>query len=122
MAEEEKTPAPEAPKASSGSSDDNNMAILAHVLGIFTGFVGPLVIYLVTKDKPYAYKQAKEALNFQITITIAWVVSWILALVFIGFLLMAVVWVYSLIMAIMAAMACSKGEDYRYPLAMRLVK
>ena len=122
MAEEEKTPVAEAPKASTGSSDENNLAMLAHILGIVTGFVGPLVIYLVAKDKPFALKQSKEALNFQITVTIAYVISWILMFIFIGFLLVGIVGIYSLIMAIMAAMAVSKGEDYKYPLAIRLIK
>lgn len=108
------------PAASSG--EDNNMAMLAHILGIFTGFVGPLVIYLVKTDEGYVRNQAKEALNFWITISLAYVIGSVLLVVLIGGLIMAVAGIYGLIMGIIAAMATSKGEDYKYPFAIRLVK
>ena len=55
------------------TADDRNMATLAHVLSIFTWFVGPLVIWLVKKDtSPFAADQAKESLNFQITCLIGY--------------------------------------------------
>ena len=70
------------------------MALLAHILGIFTYFIGPLVIWLVNKDnadKGFIVDQAKEALNFQITLAIAGIVSMILMIVAIGFLLLPVI-------------------------------
>ncbi|WP_214414301.1 DUF4870 domain-containing protein [Sphaerisporangium fuscum] len=103
-------------------SDDTTMAMLAHVLGLFTSFLGPLVMYLVKKDEsPYVRDQAAEALNFQITLFIAYAVSTVLAIVIIGFLLMLVVWVGSLILMIMAAVAANRGENYRYPMNIRFV-
>ncbi len=105
------------------SDEDRNLAMLAHILGIVTGWVGPLIIYLVAgADKPFAKKQGAEALNFQITVLIAYVVSWILMFVMIGFVLFPVVWVVNLVFCIMAAMAVNRGEDYRYPIALRLIK
>ena len=69
-------PAAPAPQASSGGKGKNTgMATLAHALGIFTGFVGAMIIYLVEKDEGYVKDQAKEALNFQITIAICYVIS-----------------------------------------------
>lgn len=109
-------------EGSSGGGKDTNMAVLAHVLGIFFGFIGPLIIYLVTPAEGYVKTQSKEALNFWITITIAYVVGGILTFILIGGLIMAAAGIYGLIMAIMAAMACSKGQDWKYPFAIRVVK
>src|SRR5687767_6174019 len=51
--------------------DDKTMATLAHVLGIFTSFVGPLIIWMIKKDtSPFVDDQGKEALNFQLTLLI----------------------------------------------------
>ncbi|GAA3811999.1 hypothetical protein GCM10022226_35750 [Sphaerisporangium flaviroseum] len=103
-------------------SDDTTMSMLAHLLGLLTSFVGPLIIYLVKKDEsPYVRDQAAEALNFQITLFIAYVVCTVLAFVIIGFLLMFVVWIGSLIMMIMASVAANRGENYRYPMNIRFV-
>jgi len=76
---------PEEPRSS--GSDQNQLAMIAHILGIVVGFIGPLIIYLTAKDKPFAYEQSKEALNFQITVTIGWVASAVLSTIGIGFLL-----------------------------------
>lgn len=105
------------------SGEDKNLAMLAHILGIVTGWLGPLIIYLVAgADKPFAKKQGAEALNFQITILIGYIASWVLAFVMIGFVLLPVVWIVNLVFCIMAAVAVNKGEDYRYPFAIRLIK
>ncbi|MCX6810160.1 MAG: DUF4870 domain-containing protein [Candidatus Berkelbacteria bacterium] len=104
-----------------GKSDDNNMAMLAHILGIVVSIVGPLIIYLTAKDKPFAYSQSKEALNFQITILIGWVACAVLSFIGIGFILYPLVWILNLIFCIQGAMAASKGEAYKYPFAIRLV-
>ncbi|AWS41509.1 DUF4870 domain-containing protein [Streptosporangium sp. 'caverna'] len=103
-------------------SDDTTLAMLAHLLGLLTWFVGPLVVYLAKKDEaPYVRDQAAEALNFQLTLMIAYAVSWILAFVLIGFILMFVVWIGSIIFMIIAAIAANRGENYRYPMNIRFV-
>ncbi|GAA3124657.1 DUF4870 domain-containing protein [Streptosporangium carneum] len=103
-------------------TDDATMAMLAHLLGLLTSFIGPLVLYLAKKDEsPYVRAQAAEALNFQLTLMIAYVVSWVLIFVLIGFLLIFVVWIGSLILMIMAAVAANRGENYRYPMNIRFV-
>lgn len=116
----EETPA-QAPVKSS-KSEDNTLAILAHILGIVVGFIGPLVIYLIKPEEGYVKNQAKEALNFQITITIGYIIGWILTVILIGGLIVAALAVVNLIFCIMGAMAASKGEEYKYPFAIRLVK
>ena len=66
--------------------------------------------------------QAVEALNFQITIAIAYVAGSVLMAVLIGFLIIPVVILVNLVFCILAGMACNKGESYRYPFALRLIK
>jgi len=85
-----------------GGSDQNQMAMIAHLLGIVIGFVGPLIIYLTVKDKPFAYEQSKEALNFQITVAIAWVAAAVLSVIGIGLLLYPLVWVANVVFCIIA--------------------
>ena len=105
------------------SSDDRTWGIIAHLSGIFTGFFGPLVIWLIKKqESSFLNEQAKEALNFQITIAIAMFVSALLSVVVIGFLLMPIFGIAMLILSIMAAVKVSNGEGYRYPFTLRLVK
>jgi uncharacterized Tic20 family protein len=104
------------------SSDERTLAILTHVLGIFTSFLGPLVIYLVAKpEQQYAKHHAAESLNFQLTLLIAWVAAWVLAFVLVGFLLMPVLWIGALVFGIMASVAASRGDWYRYPVNIRMV-
>ncbi|OUC91755.1 DUF4870 domain-containing protein [Streptosporangium minutum] len=115
-------PAPPGTYGPRPGSDDTTMAMLAHLLGLLTWFVGPLVVYFVKKDdSPYVRDQAAEALNFQLTLMIAYFVSWILAFVLIGFILMFVVWIGSITLMIVAAVAASRGERYRYPLNIRFI-
>jgi uncharacterized Tic20 family protein len=104
-------------------SDDKTMALLAHLGGIFFGFIPSLIIWLVKKDEsPYVDEQGKEALNFQIFIAICYFVSAILIVVLIGVLLLIVVGIFDLIFCIIAAVKASNGENYRYPLTVRFIK
>jgi uncharacterized Tic20 family protein len=105
--------------------EDRTMALIAHIGGVFTSIVAPLIIWIMNKDKPekaWLNEQAREALNFQITILIAWFAASILAVVLIGFLLMPIIGLTSLILGIIAGMKNNEGIAYRYPFALRLVK
>ncbi|MFF0773133.1 DUF4870 domain-containing protein [Nonomuraea wenchangensis] len=103
-------------------TDDSTMAMLAHLLGLLASWIGPLIIYLIKRDQsPYVRDQAAEALNFQITMFIGYVVAAVLSVVFIGVLLLPVIWVLSLIFHIQAAVATNKGQRYRYPLSIRMI-
>jgi len=107
------------------SSEDRNLAMLTHLSGILLGFIVPLIIWLMNKDKTekaWLNEQAKEALNFQITVLIAYFVSAILVVIIIGGLLGLAVWVANLVFCIIAGMAVNRGESYRYPLTLRLIK
>lgn len=108
--------------ATSSVQDEKTMAMLAQLLGVLTGFVGPLVMYLIAKDdQPFWKHHAAEALNFQITVAIAYLVSAVLMLVVIGFLTFFVVWIGALVLGIMATLAANRGEWYRYPVSIRMV-
>jgi uncharacterized Tic20 family protein len=103
-------------------ANDKNIAVLTHIGGIFFGFIPALIVWLLKKDdNAYIGEQAREALNFQITMIIAYMVAWILAWILIGFLLLPILWVANLVLCIVAATKVSKGEDYQYPFALRLI-
>ena len=104
--------------------DQRTMALLAHLLGIVTGPIGALIIWLINKDdasKGFVIDQSKEALNFQITVFIAIVISWVLAFVLIGLLLLPLVGLAALIFSIIGGVKANNGEKYRYPFALRLI-
>lgn len=105
------------------SQNAKNMALLCHLLGFFTCFIGPLIVWLIKKDDdPFIDQQGKEALNFQITVTIACIVGSLLSVICIGFFILAAVGLADIIFVIMACVASSKGQAYRYPVSIRLIK
>ena len=107
------------------SQDDKTMAMIGHLSGIVAGFIGPLVIWLINKDKTdkdWLIGQAKEALNFQITVALAWIVAIALSVLLIGFLLYPVILIGNIVLCIIAGMKANEGVDYRYPFAIRLIK
>jgi uncharacterized Tic20 family protein len=98
------------------------MGMLCHLAGLI-GFLGPLLVWLIKKDtSEFVNDQGKEALNFQLTILIGYVASSVLMLVLIGFLTVFAVWVFDIVMIIIASMKANSGERYRYPLTIRFVK
>ena len=106
-------------------STDRIFAVLAHIGGIFFWFIPALVVYLIKKDEPngqFDADQAKEALNFQITLTIGYFVSALLMLVLIGILTFWLLALGNLILSIVAAVKANGGVAYRYPLTLRLIK
>lgn len=117
-------PAPGSPPAPApvSYSDAKTMSLLAHLGGILVGFVAPLVIYLIYKDRSdFVRAHATEALNFQITLAIAYLASVLLMVVYVGVFLMLATWVCGVVFAILATMAANNGQPYRYPISLRLV-
>ena len=116
-------PTPQPPETEAISQDSKNMGMLCHLLGLFTSFVGPLILWLVKKDEDtFVDDQGKEALNFQITVILASIASAILTFFCIGFLIAIAVAVSNIVFCILACVAASKGEKYRYPVSLRLIK
>lgn len=104
------------------NSDDKNIATVTHLGGTVFSFVPALIVWMLKKDdSAYIADQAKEALNFQITVLIALFIATVLMWVLIGFLLYPVIWMVNIVFCIIAAISTSKGETYRYPLCLRLI-
>ena len=111
--------------------DARNMAMLCHLLGALLGIFGPLIVWMIKKDE-YAYvdQQGKEALNFHITLLIAYVVSsiaWVvISFVTCGFgafvFLPGVVGIAQVICGILAAIETSQGKPYEYPFNYRWIQ
>src|SRR5882757_4496667 len=135
-------PPPIAPPASAPTPPPNpegqarTWNMLCH-LSALAGFVipfghilGPLIVWQIKKNEfPSVDIHGKAALNFQITVTIAVFVGGfaaaILAFIGIGFLLIPLVMLVGLaglILAIIAGIKASNGEDYKYPWSLELVK
>lgn len=111
------------------SQDARTWGMLCHLSalsGLVTGLgflLGPLVIWLIKKDEdPFIDEQGKEAVNFQITILLAFIVAAFLAILVIGFLLMPLVGAVGVIMPIIGGIKANNGENYKYPFALRLIK
>jgi len=120
-----------APMAATSTSDPKQTAMWAHYSGaglLFltcgsAGWLGPLIIFLTGgQNDPFVKDQAAEALNFQITIAIALVVSAILMIVLIGFVIFPIVWLVGVVFGVLGGAAANKGEWYRYPFSIRMVK
>ena len=123
------------------SSEERGWAMAAHLCGllwilgggglIFLPFgglalftvLGPLIILLSKgPSMPYVAVQAKESLNFQITMWLLGLISALLTVVLIGFVLLWILGVVNLVLVIIAAIRVSDGAPYRYPFAWRVVK
>lgn len=105
------------------SSDERTLAILSHVLGIFFWIFPSLIIYLLKKDESkYVAEHSREALNFQISITIFYIISGILVLLLIGLLMIWIVYIANIILCIIATIKASDNILYRYPFNIRLIK
>lgn len=111
------------------SSDERNWAMFCH-LGALTGVIiplgnllVPLVLWLMKKQEmPLVDEQGKESLNFQITIMIGFAISIVLMFVLVGFLLIFILGILDIIFIIIAAIKVSEGVNYKYPMALRLIK
>ena len=98
----------ETPEASAQpTQEERNWALVAHLGPIVVGavsigvlaFVLPLVIFLAKRDESeFVSDQAKESLNFQITIFLAYLVCLPLVLVVIGVFLWGVIFLAHIIL------------------------
>lgn len=125
MSEFDNVTAPPPPPSGAAPQEDRTIALITHLSGIVAGFIVPLIIWLINKDKPeksWLTDQSKEALNFQITLLIVYVVGVILSVILIGALINFAAWIACIVFSIIAGLAANKGEAYRYPFALRLIK
>jgi uncharacterized Tic20 family protein len=101
-----------------------HLSALLGLLGNGIGFIlAPLVVWIFKRnDDPFIDDQGKEAVNFQITMTLAAIVSGVLIVVLIGIVLLPIVLIAMVVFPIIAAMRARDGEAYRYPFTIRFVK
>lgn len=108
---------------------ENMWAMLCH-LGAFSGYLvpfghitAPLAIWLIKKEESSLIEdQGRESLNFQISMTIYFILSAILTLIIIGFVLLIGVAIFDIVMVIIASVKANSGQRYRYPLTIRFIK
>jgi uncharacterized protein len=104
-------------------SDEKTWGIISHISIPFFGFIGPLIAYLVYKDRSAWLKDVTtEALNFSILYSIAYLISVITVSIVIGLILWPLVFIVALIFCILGTLAASKHEFYRYPINIRFIK
>lgn len=111
------------------TSEERNWALTCHVGALVAawfamGFIAPLVVLLVKgKDSAYVRRHAVESLNFQISLLIYTVIAVVLTLVTVGIALIIIIpaAIAALIVVILATVRAANGEEYRYPLCLRLV-
>lgn len=137
---------------------DRTIAMLSHLLGVISGFIvtllgiiagvivpllgilivpiGPLVIFFARHRTPYVHDHAAEALNFQITVVIGFIVALVPAEIEYWFmpaggymllmlLTLALFWVVTigdLVFAIIAAKRANDGRSYRYPVSIHFIR
>ncbi|MBI1901376.1 MAG: DUF4870 domain-containing protein [Planctomycetia bacterium] len=111
-------------------AESKQMAMLAHLLGALVGFIGPLIIWLIKKDKsPFVDYHGKEALNFSLTLLIGYLITSVayvgISMVTCGFgaflPLPLVVWIFQIVFGIIACLKANNGEYYRYPICIRMI-
>jgi uncharacterized protein len=105
--------------------DSTNMAMLCHLCGIimFFGLIGSVIIWLTKKDQDaFVDDQGKEAINWQITAVIGYMIGVVTWCILIGPFVILATFLCNLVVSIMGAIAASNGKKYRYPFALRLLK
>lgn len=111
------------------SSEEMSLGMLCHLLGIFTGFLGPLILWLIKKDQSvFIAHHGRESLNFQLTLLLVMFAlgsaTFMLMFVLVGIALVPlffIVPILALVLEIIAAVAAQNGEWHRYPLCLRMV-
>ena len=115
------------------SKDDQNMAMLTHlasaILSLLSfataSILAPLVMWFIYKDKPgygFTKESARRAFNFNFSLWLISMASWVLMVVTFG-ILGIILWVVPLVVSILmvifhslAALAANRGEQYTYPM------
>ncbi len=103
--------------------DDRNMALLCHILGLITNVLGPLVLWLLMKEKsPFVDFHGKQAVNFQLTLILAYMASGVLVCVYIGILLVMATFAIQVIFTVLPAIKAYEGEEYVIPVAIPFLR
>lgn len=120
---------PAIPSSSNQPTSENSLAVVMHILGFaglvfpFGNIIAPLVLWLVKRSSsPLLDRTGKEVLNFQITFTIYYIIAGALCFILIGFLILPILFILWVVFIVIAAIKTGNGEDYRYPMTIRLLQ
>lgn len=110
------------------SREERNFAMYCH-LGSLAGVIFPpfhiiatLVLWLAKRDESeFVNQQGKEALNFQISILILYMLAIFLVFFIIGIPLLIALGIYNIVIPIIAIIKVNEGVEYRYPFRMKIV-
>ncbi|CDK38683.1 DUF4870 domain-containing protein [Halorubrum sp. AJ67] len=103
-----------------GPEGDTTLAAITHLLALFTWVVGPLVVYVVSDDA-FVKENARNAINWQIWLTVYSLLALALVFLFIGFLILPVLSLLDTVFVVIAAVKASEGEAWSYPLTIDLL-
>ncbi|WP_234734734.1 DUF4870 domain-containing protein [Tellurirhabdus bombi] len=117
------------PYSSLSQSDERMWAMFAHLSALagfaipFGNIIGPLVVWQIQKDKSaFVDFHGKESLNFQITMAILYAISFVLVFILVGFGLLVILGLVSLVLFIIASVKANNGEYYKYPFTFRFIQ
>lgn len=117
------------PPTAAFSSTERNWALSAHVGSLVAAallaglsFIAPLVVLLAKgNESPFIRRHAVESLNFQINALVYFIVFAVLSLVLIGIPLLIAYGIFYLICVILGTVRAANGQEYRYPMTVRMV-
>lgn len=110
------------------SQNERTWALFCH-LSAFAGFIipfgsliGPIIVWAIKRDQyPLVDDQGKESINFQISMLIYYLVSAVLILILVGIPLLIALFLFKLIITVVAAIKAHEGIRFRYPLNIRFI-
>lgn len=101
-------------------TEENAWGVVMPLGAIFIGFVSPLIVWLIFRERsPLLDLQGRHALNWTISYVVYWIGAWILTSILIGYLIMAALIIFDLVVLIIAAAKASDRQAWRYPLAIQ---
>ena len=118
------------------AQEERTWSVLSHLsmfLNLFTGFLGPvaaLIIWLIYKDRSqkvafHALQSMWYQIGWLVILAVGWTVTTLLLVVLVGFVLIPVMAIVSVVPFVHAGYAdyrVSQGEEYRYPFVADLVE
>ncbi|RPH32015.1 MAG: DUF4870 domain-containing protein [Bacteroidales bacterium] len=111
------------------NSEEQTFSMLCHLSALsgciipFGHIIGPLIFWSMKKQfYPEVDRQGKDAINFQISMTLWMMVSGIMVLLVIGIFALIALGVLNLVMIIVASVKSNNGERFKYPLTIDFIR
>jgi uncharacterized Tic20 family protein len=104
-------------------SDEKLWATLVQLGGALFGIIVPLIGFLVLRARgPFIREHTTAALNWQITLVIAYFVGTVTSVLFIGILILIAAGVLQIVFGIIASLRAYSGQLYTYPLSIKFIQ